>query len=173
MPDYALPPGSLADPSVVVEEPVSFAGAGGDPIAGHLAVPATPAGARPAIIVIHEAFGLNDHIRDVTRRFAGAGYTALAPDLYSRETGPDAADIASVLEKMFAVPDDRAVADLDGAAGFLRDRDDASGAVGVIGFCSGGRQALLFSSRSSAPTAAVDCWGGFISRATFDEVDHG
>jgi carboxymethylenebutenolidase len=170
MAESAPPPGRLADESLVVAEDVTFAGADGDAVGGYLAAPAAGSGPRPAMIVVHEAFGLNDHIRDVARRFAGAGYTTLAPDLYTREGAPDAADIGDVLAKMFGVPDERAVRDLEGAAALLRGRDDATGAVGVIGFCSGGRQTLLFASRSDVPTAAVDCWGGFITRATFEEA---
>jgi carboxymethylenebutenolidase len=170
MPESALPPGSITDPSSVAAEEATFTGAGGDALHGYLATPAGSGGPRPAMIVIHEAFGLNDHIRDVARRFAGAGYTVLAPDLYSREGGPDPGDIPDVMGKMLAVPDARATADLEGAAAFLRARDDASGAVGVIGFCSGGRQSLLFASTSDAATAAVDCWGGFIASAAPDQL---
>jgi carboxymethylenebutenolidase len=66
------------------------------------------------------------------------------------------------------MPDARIVGDLEGAAAFLRTRPEASGRVGVIGFCSGGRQALLFACSSDAPDAAADCWGGRITRASED-----
>src|SRR4051794_41818998 len=82
--------------------------------------------------------GLNDHIRDVARRFAALGYTALAPDLYTRE-GPPPEELAKVMAAIQAVPDERAVGDLDGAADFLRAWPGASGRGGAGGFCSGGR----------------------------------
>jgi len=165
----AAPPGAVTDPSAVTTEEVRFAGANGDEVAAYLAAPATGDGPFPAIIVIHEAFGLNDHIRDVARRFANQGYVALAPDLYTREGAPPADDFPVLLGKMFSVPDSRAVADLEGAAKLLRDRDDTSGAVASIGFCSGGRQSLLLASSSKALDAAVYCWGGFVTAATFED----
>jgi carboxymethylenebutenolidase len=161
-------PGAVTDPSAVAGEEVRFAGAGGDEIGGYLARP-TDDGDRPGVIVIHEAFGLNDHIRDVARRFAAVGHTALAPDLYSREGTPDTGDMRSVFEAMYAQPDERIVGDLEGAARTLGERDDATGAVGCVGFCSGGRQTLLFACNTERLSAAIDCWGGFTLRASADE----
>ena len=128
------------------------------------------AGPRPGIIVIHEAFGMVPHISDLARRFAGAGYNAIAPNLYSRGGSPDPTDFPEVFKVMFAKSDAEAVADLDAAAAHLRGLDNANGKVGVIGFCSGGRQTLLFACSSQAPDAAIDCWGGFVDRATPDDV---
>ena len=128
------------------------------------------AGPRPGIIVIHEAFGMVPHISDLARRFAGAGYNAIAPNLYSRGGSPDPTDFPEVFKVMFAKSDAEAVADLDAAAAHLRGLDNANGKVGVIGFCSGGRQTLLFACSSQAPDAAIDCWGGFVDRATPDDI---
>jgi carboxymethylenebutenolidase len=158
------PPGAVADPRSVEGEEVSFAGAGGDRLNGYLARPAA-AGPHPGLIVIHEAFGLNEHIRDVARRFANIGYTALAPDLYSREGPPPADDFTAIMALMQAIPDRRTVADLEGAALLLGSQPAASGRVGAIGFCSGGRQTLLLACSSPVLDAAVDCWGGSITRA--------
>jgi carboxymethylenebutenolidase len=165
-------PGGVTDPGAVRGENVTFAGAGDTPVNGYLATPATsPEGAsRPAIVVIHEAGGLGEHIRDVTNRFANLGYTALGVDLYTREGGPPPMDDpGAVMERIFSIPDERAVGDLDGAAGLLLGREDASGRLGCIGFCMGGRYTLLFACTSERLDAAVDCWGGFIDKATFDK----
>jgi carboxymethylenebutenolidase len=70
---------------------------------------------------------------------------------------------------MFGLPDAQAVQDLEAAARHLKGLDGATGKIGCIG-CSGGRQTLLFACSSKEPNAAVDCWGGFISRATQDRV---
>lgn len=156
-------PGTVAEPERLQTRDVSFAGAGGDAIDGYQALPAA-AGPHPGLLVLHEAFGLNDHIRDVARRFAAVGFAALAPDLYSREGAPGA-QLEAVMRTMLAMPDERIVGDLDGAAAFLRSQPECSGRVGCIGFCSGGRQALLFACSSEAADAAVDCWGGSITRA--------
>ena len=127
------------------------------------------AGPRGGIIVIHEAFGMVEHISDLARRFAAAGFNAIAPNLYSRAGSPDPNDFPQVFKAMFGKPDAETVADLDGVAAHLRALGDANGKVGVIGFCSGGRQALLYACSSQAPDAAVDCWGGFVDRATNDD----
>jgi carboxymethylenebutenolidase len=108
---------------------------------------------------VHEAFGLNDHIRDIARRFAALGYTAVAPDLYSREGAPADGDMDAVLATMRAMLDERIVGDLVGAAALLREQPNAGVRVGCVGFCSGGRQTLLAACSSTAIDAAVDCWG--------------
>jgi carboxymethylenebutenolidase len=118
-------------------------------------------GPAPSLIVIHEGFGLNEHIRDVCRRFANAGYNALAPDLYTRVGTPNPDDIPAVLATVFGLPDAGVVLDLEDSAAFLRSRKQATQKVGVIGFCSGGRLALLLASSSQSVDAAADCWGGF------------
>jgi carboxymethylenebutenolidase len=156
-------PGKLADPSAVTAGPSTFEGPNGT-VDAWLARPAG-AGSRPGLIVIHEAFGPNDHIHDLTQRFAGAGFDALAPNLY-HALGHPGDDMASVMEKMFQLTDADAVADLEAAAATLRALDSSNGKVGCIGFCSGGRHTLLFACSSTAVDAAVDCWGGFIERAS-------
>src|SRR5246500_3633972 len=136
----------------------------GDTIKGYLAQP-SQSGRYPGIIVIHEAFGLVEHIRDIARRFANIGYNALAPDLYSRKGGPsDPNDINTVFPVMFGKSDAETVQDLEAAAAHLRGLSGATAKVGAIGFCSGGRQTLLFACSSDKGDAAVDCWGGVISR---------
>jgi carboxymethylenebutenolidase len=163
------PPGAVTDPSRVRAETVTFAGHGGTRVNGHLAVPAQPAHeqGRGAVIVIHEAGGLGDHIKDATHRFANLGYLALGVDLYTREGGPPRMDdLQAVMERLFSMSDAIALGDLEGAADFLRAREDCNGRVGCIGFCMGGRFTLLFACASDRLDAAVDCWGGFIDAAT-------
>jgi carboxymethylenebutenolidase len=161
-------PGAVTDESRVTAGPVTYRN-GDVEIEAYLARPTLP-GPRPAVLVIHEAFGPNDHIHDLARRFANAGFDALAPNLYTRAGMPTPNDMDSVLEKMWGTPDGQVVSDLDAGAAYLRSLDDASGKVGCVGFCSGGRQTLLFAVSSTAVDAAVDCWGGFIDRATADDL---
>jgi len=157
----------VTDPRRVHGEEIRFT-SGGDSIPGYFARPSQP-GSYPGIVVIHEAFGLVEHIRDIARRFANIGYNAIAPDLYSRAGGPsNPADINTVFPVMFGLPDKQAVQDLEAAATHLRGLPGASGKIGAIGFCSGGRHTLLFACSSSKVDAAIDCWGGFIHRATPD-----
>jgi len=160
-------PGAVTDLSRVRGEAIEFK-SGNDTIKGYLARP-TQSGRNPGMVVIHEAFGLVEHIRDIARRFANIGYNALAPDLYSRKGGPsDPNDINTVFPVMFGKSDAEAVQDLEAAAAHLRELSGATGKIGAIGFCSGGRQTLLFACSSDKVDAAVDCWGGFVDRATPD-----
>jgi carboxymethylenebutenolidase len=170
-------PGAVTDPSAVRAEDLTFPGAGGEPINGYLASPARApadgsagAGRRPAIVVIHEAGGLGEHIKDVTNRFANLGYLALGVDVYTREGGPPPMDdLQTLMERLFSISDATVLGDLEGAAAHLRARADCNGTVGCIGFCMGGRYTLLFACSSDRLDAAVDCWGGFIDTATLED----
>jgi len=161
-------PGAVTDGSSIRAETLTYPGAEGTQVMAYLARPAA-AGAHPAIVLIHEAGGLNAHIRDVADRFAQVGYVTLAPDLYTREGGPPEGDMSVIMERLFSLPDARVLGDLEGAADHLRAREDVTGKVGCVGFCVGGRMTLLFACASDRLDAAVDCWGGFIDKATFDE----
>ena len=163
-------PGAVTDPTRVLGEELTYPGAHGTAVGAYLARPASADGPRPAIIVIHEAGGLGEHIRDVVNRFANLGYVALGVDLYTREGGPpDTSDLQELFARLFSMSDQTVLGDLEGAADFLRARQEVSGKLGCIGFCMGGRYALLFACASDRLDAAVDCWGGFIDRATPDE----
>jgi carboxymethylenebutenolidase len=166
-------PGAVVDVTTVAAESVNFPGHGGDAVNGYLArLSASGADAVvPGMVVIHEAGGLGDHIGDVCNRFAALGYLALGVDLYTREGGPPPMDdLAAMLERLFSMSDETALGDLVGAADFLRSREDCSGRIGCIGFCMGGRYTLLFACASDRLDAAVDCWGGFIEKATLEDV---
>jgi carboxymethylenebutenolidase len=159
-------PGAVEDPSRVRAEELSFAGADGDQISGYLARPMDADG-HAAMIVIHEAGGLGEHIKDVVNRFANIGYVALGPDLFTREGGPPPRDdLQALMARLTSMPDARVIGDLEGAADLLRSREDVSGKLGSIGFCMGGRYTLLLACSSDRLDAAVDCWGGLIDAAT-------
>jgi len=166
-------PGGLSDPAAVNGEDLTFTGAGSTQVNGYLARPDAPGtGVRslPGMIVIHEAMGLNEHIRDVVNRIANLGYAALGVDLYTREGGPPpAGDLPAMMKRLFAMSDATVLGDLEGAADFLRARGGVSDRIGCIGFCMGGRYTLLFACESDRLNAAVDCWGGFIDKATPEE----
>jgi carboxymethylenebutenolidase len=164
-------PGAVADPSAVHAEMLTYPGSGGTAINAYLARPsAPPQSAMPAMIVIHEAGGLGEHIKDVCNRFAALRYLALGVDLYTREGGPPPMDdVQALMERLFSMSDETVLGDLDGAAELLRAREDCSARVGCIGFCMGGRYTLLFAVARDRLDAAVDCWGGFIDKATPEE----
>lgn len=168
-PSPAGVPGAVTDPSRIRAEDLTYAGAGGDHVNAYLAMPAGE-GPHPGIVVIHEAGGLGEHIRDVANRFANIGYAALGVDLYTREGGPPSLDdMQVVMKRLFAMSDATVLGDLKAAVDLLRARSDATGKVGCIGFCMGGRFALLLACASERLDAVVDCWGGFIDRADFEQ----
>lgn len=163
-------PGAVTDPTRIRGEDLTFAGSGGTQINGYLARPAAvdASNRAPAVIVIHEAMGLNEHIRDVANRLANLGYVALGVDLYTREGGPPEMGEA-MMKRLFSMSDATVLGDLEGAADFLRAREDVTGKLGCIGFCMGGRYTLLFAVSGDRLDAAIDCWGGFLDRATLDQ----
>lgn len=163
-------PGAVTDPGSLRAEDLTFPGAGGEAINGYLVRPAAP-GALPGMVVIHEAGGLGEHIRDVSNRIAALGHVVLAVDMYTREGGPPPMDdTQALMARLFSMSDEDALGDLEGAVEHLLSREDAAGKVGCIGFCMGGRYTLLLACAGERLDAAVDCWGGFIDRATPEET---
>jgi carboxymethylenebutenolidase len=141
-------------------EPVSITGANGDPVEAYGAYPAEHGGG--GVVVIHHMPGWDPATKEITRRFAAMGYNAVCPNLYSREApGASPDDAAATVRAAGGVPDERLVGDVAGAAAHLRDLPGANGRVGVIGYCSGGRQAFL-AAVSLPLEAAVDCYGAFV-----------
>jgi carboxymethylenebutenolidase len=120
--------------------------------------------ARGAIIVIQEAFGVNDHIQDVTRRFAAAGYHAAAPALFHRAGGGTAAydDFSKVMPLFEGVDDDGILNDVDATIAHLEAAGFAASKIGIVGFCFGGRVSFLVAARRVLG-AAVGFYGGGIA----------
>jgi carboxymethylenebutenolidase len=119
----------------------------------YLAVPSATPGPWPAVVVIHEAFGLNDDIRAKAEEFAARGYLALAPDLFDGRSWIRC--IRSAISQLRA-GHGPAFAALDAARAFLTARPDCTGKAGVIGFCLGGGFALLCAPRPGFDVAAVN-----------------
>jgi carboxymethylenebutenolidase len=133
---------------------------GGDRVPGYLAMPDDANGPRPAVLVVQEVWGLDDHIRAVARRIAGEGFVALAPDLFSREGPPPGNTIEVLRPFMFRIPDPRVVADLEAAMGYLRQSPSVKDKpIGAVGFCVGGTWARMLAARESGLAACVDFYG--------------
>jgi carboxymethylenebutenolidase len=127
---------------------------------GYLALP-TGTGQHPAVIVVHEWWGLNDRTRDDTDRLAYRGYVALAVDLYRGKVtiSPDVAH-----ELMRGLPEDRALGDLEGAFAWLSTRPDVDPSkIGVVGWCMGGGYALNLAVDQPKLRAAVINYGRLVT----------
>lgn len=127
---------------------------------------AAPAGKTnlPVVLVVQEVFGVHEYIADTARRFAWAGYLAIAPELYARQGDPSTYNeigklIAEVVNK---VPDEQVMADLDGAVKWAGANGGNTGKVGITGFCWGGRITWLYAERSKNVKAAVVWYGRLV-----------
>ncbi len=151
-----LPTGSLTATTITIT------GHGGDEIEAYLATPEGE-GRRGGVVVIHHMPGYDRATKEMVRRFAELGCDAICPNLYTREA-PGAApdDAAAVARAQGGVPDERLLGDVAGAADHLRALPTSNGKVGVIGHCSGGRQAVLVACNLDVD-AAVDCYGAFVT----------
>lgn len=148
--------GEMATADGVVSGMVAYPDADGEELTGHLAYPEGD-GAHPAIIVIQEWWGLNDHIKDVTDRFAAEGYVALAPDLYKGQvaTEPDEAR-KLVMELDMA----EAVNEIQSAIDYVLAQENVSSEkAGIVGFCMGGRLVLASALVSDDLGAGVAYYG--------------
>jgi carboxymethylenebutenolidase len=141
---------------------ISITGYDGDEIEAYLATPDDGAAGRGSVVVIHHMPGYDSSTKEIVRKFAANGYAALMPNLYYRDApGASPDDAAATARARGGVPDERLVGDVSGAADYLRALSGSNGKVGVIGYCSGGRQSFL-AACSLQLDAAVDCYGACI-----------
>jgi carboxymethylenebutenolidase len=145
---------AVGDPSITAAD-VRFPGAAGE-LLGYAARQSAAGAKAPAVLVIHEIFGLTDHIRDVVRRYAKAGYVALAVDLTSRAGGTAAGNPAGALGQL--APAD-AINDVAAAVAYLSAQTDVTGKIGVTGFCYGGGMTLRVAANVPGLSAAVAYYG--------------
>lgn len=127
---------------------------------------AAPAGVAnaPVVLVISEIFGVHEHIADVARRFAKAGYFAIAPEMFVRQGdagsyGEIAKLIAEVISK---VPDAQVMSDLDACLAWAKGQGADTARTGVTGFCWGGRITWLYSAHNPAVKAGVAWYGRLV-----------
>jgi carboxymethylenebutenolidase len=148
----------------MLAETIRFPGHGDDEIVGYLARPLAP-GPFPGVVVIHHMPGYDDGTKEIARTFATRGYNALCPNLHHRALpGGEPGEAARLTREGGGVPDEQCVGDVAGAMAVLRALTTSNGRVGVIGYCSGGRQAYLVACRLPLH-AAVDCYGGRVAPA--------
>jgi carboxymethylenebutenolidase len=143
----------------MVAETISLTGHGGDEIEAYFARQLDGAD-QPSVVVLHHMPGYDRASKEIVRTFAAYGYAALMPNLHHRYApGAKAGDQAAAARDAGGVPDEQCLGDVEGAMRNLRSRSEANGRVGVIGYCSGGRQTFMVACTLDID-AAVDCYGG-------------
>jgi carboxymethylenebutenolidase len=121
------------------------------------------------ILVVQEIFGVHAHIADMCRRFAKAGYCAIAPELYFRQGDPKGyTEIPKLIAEIVAkVPDEQVMGDLDSSVAFVKGEGKADTAkLGITGFCWGGRITWLYDAHNPAVKAGVAWYGRVVGDAT-------
>lgn len=144
----------------VNSESVAYPSAGGVTAGGYLSSP-KKSGKFPAVLVIHENRGLNEHTRDVARRFAAAGFVALAADILARKGGTGAMESPDKAREVIGtISAQDAITDLKAGLSFLNNHSKVQkGNLGAVGFCWGGARSFLLAADSELLKAAVVFYG--------------
>jgi carboxymethylenebutenolidase len=154
-PEEAAEAGGSADDSLVTET-VNYEDADGETLMGYLARPAD-GDPQPAVVVIQEWWGLNEHIKDVTRRFAREGFVALAPDLYHGAVTSEPDEARKLVMELDMA---EAVREIQAAIDYLQTLPSVAGSqAGIVGFCMGGGLALETAVAEADIGAAVAFYG--------------
>jgi len=140
-------------------EMVTYRGHNGDRGEAYYARP-DGAGPFPGVVIIHHMPGWDEWTCEVAHKLAHHGYAAIAPSLYFRVGDGAREEVVAKVRGEGGVPDDQMCGDVKGSMKFLRAQSHASGKIGVIGFCSGGRHTYIAACKLPDIDAAVDCWGG-------------
>ena len=121
-----------------------------------------------AVVVVQEAFGVNDHIKDVAGRFAAEGYRAVAPHFFHRDGDPTIAydDIESAMKHVRALTEDGIADDLAAAYDHLHEDGFDDDRIAIVGFCMGGTVAFVEAAKRPLG-AAVTFYGGGIAEGRF------
>ncbi len=114
----------------------------------------------PVVLVVQEIFGVHEHIKDICRRFAKAGYLAVAPEMYARQGDVSKLtainDIIPIVNK---VPDAQVMSDLDAAVEWAKKNNGNTNKLAVTGFCWGGRIVWLYAAHNPKLKAGVAWYG--------------
>jgi carboxymethylenebutenolidase len=131
---------------------------------------AAPAGKTglPVVLVLSEIFGVHEYIADTARRFAKAGYLAIAPELFVRQGDAQSyGEVAKLMSEVIAkVPDAQVMADLDATVKWAAANGGDTKKLGVTGFCWGGRQVWLYAAHNPSVKAGVAWYGRLVGQAS-------
>jgi carboxymethylenebutenolidase len=155
-------------------------------VAGEVSIPvgnfkmpayrAAPAGKAnaPVVLVVSEIFGVHEYIADVARRFAEAGYFAIAPELFVRQGDPsEYGEIGRLIAEVISqVPDAQVMADLDASLAWARGQGADAGKAAVTGFCWGGRITWLYAAHNPGIKAGVAWYGRLVGQPNALQPTH-
>jgi carboxymethylenebutenolidase len=120
----------------------------------------------PVVLVISEIFGVHEHIKDVARRFAKAGYMAVAPDLFVRQGDATKTPMPDLMKNIISkVPDAQVMSDLDTVVKWTKQRGGNTDKLGITGFCWGGRITWLYAAHNPNVKAGVAWYGRLVGES--------
>lgn len=148
-------------------------GRGYDQFPGYRAMPAS-GGPFPVVLVVQEIFGVHEHIKDVCRRLAKAGYLAIAPELFFRQgDASKLKDVNEILEKIVSkVSDAQVMKDLDSTVAWTAENNGDIGKLAITGFCYGGRITWLYAARNADLKAGVAWYGRLQGASSAKQPKH-
>ena len=128
----------------------------------------------PVVLVIQEIFGVHEYIADTARRFAKAGYLAIAPELFYRQGDPTKYNVMADLQReiVMKVPDAQVMTDLDGMVAWARANGGDANKVAITGFCWGGRITWLYAAHSKSVKAGVAWYGRLVGQSSDLQPKH-
>ncbi|MGE0884211.1 MAG: dienelactone hydrolase family protein [Blastocatellales bacterium] len=116
----------------------------------------------PVALVVQEIFGVHEHIKDICRRFAKAGYLAIAPEMYARQGNVANLPMNQIMPIVSKVPDDQVMSDLDAAVAWAKKNGGNTARLGITGFCWGGRIVWLYAAHNPNLKAGVAWYGRLV-----------
>lgn len=116
----------------------------------------------PVALVVQEIFGVHEHIKDICRRFAKAGYLAIAPEMYARQGNVANLPMNQIMPIVSKVPDEQVMSDLDSAVAWAKKNGGNTTRLGITGFCWGGRIVWLYAAHNPNLKAGVAWYGRLV-----------
>jgi carboxymethylenebutenolidase len=154
----------------MIAEMITIRGDNNDAVSAYTARP-MGAGPFPGVVLIHHLPGWGEFYREMTRKFAHHGYAAISHNLYERVGQGDPDDVAAKARAEGGVADSQVVADTEAAVQWIKAQPYSNGRIGVIGSCSGGRQAFMYACNTQSIDAVVELWGGRVVQAADDRPE--
>jgi carboxymethylenebutenolidase len=162
----------VTDSKGLVAGEVKFKAPDGVEVPAYRAMP-EKAGKYPVVIVVQEIFGVHEHIKDVCRRFAKAGYFAIAPEFYFRQGTVSDKPMNEIFPIVMKVPDAQVMSDIDAAVTYAASTKNANTSkLAITGFCWGGRVTWLYAAHNPKVKAGGAWYGRLVGQASELQPTH-